>query len=102
MTFGAEVRRRRKAKKLTLEKLAGKSGLSPNYLGGVERGDRDPSLSTVFALAKGLGVSAGELLGGVEGLSPAGIEAGKLFEAVPVEDRPAMLTLLSSLGKRKR
>ena len=50
--FGKEVRRRRKADGMTIEELAERAGLSTNYVGAVERGDRDPSLSTVVALAK--------------------------------------------------
>lgn len=102
MVFGKEVRRRREARKLTLEKLAAKAGLSPNYLGGVERGDRIPSLKTVLALAKGLDVTPGELLGGVEGLTPEGIEVARLFEGMGNEDRIAVLQLIKSLSKRKR
>jgi transcriptional regulator with XRE-family HTH domain len=56
MDFGKEVRRRREALGLTLEELAERAGLTPNYVGTVETGKRDPSLSTVLALAKGLRV----------------------------------------------
>jgi len=41
--FGDNVRRLRKAKKLTQEKLAEAANCHPNYLGGIERGERNPS-----------------------------------------------------------
>lgn len=92
--FGREVRRRREANNLTLEQLAERSGLTPNYIGGVETAKRNPSLSTVIALAKGLGVPAGELLNGVKDISPAAVEAGRLFEDAPGDVQDAVIRLL--------
>lgn len=92
--FGREVRRRREANTLTLEQLAERSGLTPNYIGGVETQKRNPSLSTVIALAKGLGVPAGELLSGVKDISPAAVEAGRLFEEAPGDVQDAVMKLL--------
>lgn len=92
--FGHEVRRRREASQLTLEQLAELSGLTPNYIGGVETLKRNPSLSTVLALAKGLKVPAGELLSGAKDLTPVALEAGRLFEAAPSDVQEAVLKLL--------
>jgi len=102
LTFGREVRRRRGALGLTLEQLAERSGLTPNYIGTVENGRRDPSLSTVLALAKGLGLAPGELLGGVGELSPASTEAATLIETLSPEVQVATLELLRVLSKRRR
>ena len=79
---------------MTLEQLAELSGLTPNYIGGVETQKRNPSLSTVLALAKGLKVPAGELLSGVKDLTPAALEAGRLFESAPSDIQEAVLRLL--------
>ncbi|MGO9836762.1 MAG: helix-turn-helix domain-containing protein [Polyangiaceae bacterium] len=102
MGFGDTVRRRRIEAELTLEKLAERAGLSPNFLGAVELEKREPSLSTVIAIARGLRVGVGELLGGVEGLTAEGIEAARLFEAVPAEDQVALRRLMRSLARRRR
>ena len=40
--------------------------LSMTDVGRIERGERDPSVKTVARLARGLGVSPGELFEGVE------------------------------------
>ena len=72
LEFCREVRRRRLALGLTLEQLAERSGLTPNYIGAVELGKRDPSLSTVLALARGFKVPPGEMLGSAPGLTPDG------------------------------
>jgi transcriptional regulator with XRE-family HTH domain len=102
VTFGREIRRRRRALELTLEELAEKCGLTPNYIGSVENGRRDPSLSTVLALAKGLGVSPGELLGGLADLSPQALEAAGMFDGLPNELQSALLELLRSVPRRRR
>jgi transcriptional regulator with XRE-family HTH domain len=102
LAFGREVRRRRGALGLTLEQLAERSGLTPNYIGTVENGHRDPSLSTVLALAKGLGVSPGELIGGVGDLSSISTEAATLIETLTPEVQSAMLELLRVLSRRRR
>ena len=100
--FGREVRRRRIALELTLEQLAERSGLTPNYIGTVENGRRDPSLSTVMSLAEGLGVPAGELVGGVAELGPVAIETARLLEVAPPELQSAILELARAIAKRRR
>ncbi len=100
--FGREVRRRRVALGLTLEQLAERAGLTPNYIGTVENGRRDPSLSTVLSLAVGLGVPAGELVGGVAELGPVAIETARLVEGAPPELQTAILELARAITKRRR
>jgi transcriptional regulator with XRE-family HTH domain len=102
LSFGREVRRRRKALSLTLEQLAEKSGLTPNYIGTVENGRRDPSLSTILSLAQGLGIAPGELLGGVGELSPRAIESARLLDSTSPEVQGALLDLLRTLPKKRR
>jgi transcriptional regulator with XRE-family HTH domain len=102
MSLGREVRRRRKALDLTLEQLAERSGLSPHYLSTVETERRDPSLSTITAVAKALGCPPGELLGGVRDLSPSGHEAGRLFDGAPTEVQEGILRILRATGRRRR
>lgn len=102
MSFGAFIRRKREALGLTLEQVAERADLTPNYVGTVEKGKRDPSLSTVLALAKALRVPAGDLLGGVHGLTPEAIEAARLFEAAPADVQDAVVRLLRAVTRRKR
>ena len=102
MEFGREIRRRREALSLTLEQLAEKAELTPNYIGTIENGKRDPSLSTVLSLAKGLRVPPAELFGGVQDLSSAATEAGLLFDGVSPEIQEAVLKLLRSVSKKRR
>lgn len=45
---------------LTQEALGHKAGLSPNYVGDVERGTRNLGLENIWLLAEALGVSPRE------------------------------------------
>jgi transcriptional regulator with XRE-family HTH domain len=59
--FGARVRELRLVKKLSQEELAFKAGMHRTYLGGIERGERNPSLKNITAIASALGVTLYEL-----------------------------------------
>ena len=91
--FGAEVRRRRLAAGLSLPQLAERSGLTPNYIGLVELGKRNPSIMVIEALARGLGVAPGELVGGTS-LTPAALEFAELFQGAPPDLQDGLLKLL--------
>lgn len=60
--FGERVRELRQAKSLSQEELAFKAGVHRTYLGGIERGERNPSLKNIAAIAEALSVSLSELL----------------------------------------
>jgi transcriptional regulator with XRE-family HTH domain len=100
VSFGDEVRRRREALGLTLGEFAERCRLTPNYIGSIENGYRDPSLSTIYAIAKGFGVHPGELLGPVRGLSPVGYEATREFDRASPDIQEAILMLLHAIVKK--
>jgi transcriptional regulator with XRE-family HTH domain len=56
------IRDYRKAKHLSQEELADACELHRTYIGSIERGERNVTLSTLEVLAKALGVSVIELL----------------------------------------
>lgn len=61
---GTNVRKLRLERKLTQEQFAVLSGLSQQYISGLERGRRNPTVVTLFELATALGVSPIDLLQG--------------------------------------
>ena len=55
---GKNIRKYRKTKKMTQETLAERAGLSVNYIGSIERGEKLPSLETFIVILNQLGVTA--------------------------------------------
>ena len=60
-TVGGNIRRLRRAGGLSQEALAGEAGLAMRYLAGVERGEENPSLRILTALADALGIHPARL-----------------------------------------
>lgn len=50
--LGARIKRHREAMELSQEEFAQKCGLSKNYIGMLERGERNPSYLTLVQIAK--------------------------------------------------
>lgn len=59
---GRNLRRIRQEKSLTQEDLAARSGISQQYISGLERGCRNPTVLSLFELASALGVPHWELM----------------------------------------
>ena len=64
--FGEVLRELRKQKKFSQEELAFESGLDRSFISLLETGRQQPSLITIFQLAKALGVSPSQLISSVE------------------------------------
>lgn len=60
--LGQTVRERRLRAGLSQIELAEKADLNFNYVGSIERGEKLASVETVVRLARGLGLSAADLL----------------------------------------
>ena len=59
---GENVRQARIRAGLTQEELAERSGFSQQYLSGLERGKRNPTIISVYELSQALGISFQTLL----------------------------------------
>ncbi|WP_370198128.1 helix-turn-helix domain-containing protein [Roseibium sp.] len=59
---GRNLARLRREQGLTQEELEARSGFSQQYLSGIERGKRNPTVITIYELAQALGVSHMELM----------------------------------------
>lgn len=60
--LGKIIREKREARHLTQVELAEKAGVDRNYIGMVERGERNPSYLSLHKIAKGLGLTVNEML----------------------------------------
>jgi len=64
--FGQVIRELRKAKSFSQEKLSDVSTLNRTFISHLERGRKQPSLITIFQLAKALSISAAAITSMVE------------------------------------
>lgn len=64
--FGRKLRAYRLERNLSQEELAEASGLHRTYISGLESGTRNPTIKIVVQVAKALGITASELLEGVD------------------------------------
>ena len=60
--IGAAVARLRATKKWSQDDFANETGLHRSYIGKIERGMIDPRITSLERIAKGLGLTASELL----------------------------------------
>ena len=68
--FGRRLRQLRQEQDLSQEELGGRADLDRNYVGGIERGERNPSLVNICRIAGALGVEVTALLEGVPAIAP--------------------------------
>lgn len=65
--FGKNVRNRRQARSLSQEALAEEAELDRTYIGGIERGERNPTIVSAVRIARALNSSVAELCAGIDG-----------------------------------
>jgi len=89
--IGERVRQLRRERGLTLEALAGRSGVSRAMLSKVERGERQPTLATAVRIAAGLGVTLSQLMEA---------ERPRLVVHIPASERRVMTDPESGLERQ--
>lgn len=62
VAFGEKVRQIRKEKGLSQEALADLAGIDRSYMGHIERGDQNITLTKIFQIAKALETSPQNLI----------------------------------------
>jgi transcriptional regulator with XRE-family HTH domain len=65
--FGKILREIRESRRLSQEELGFESGYHRTYISLLERGLKNPSLQTIFQVAKALGIKPSELIQRLEG-----------------------------------
>jgi transcriptional regulator with XRE-family HTH domain len=99
--LGSRIRVRREAISLTQAQLAEKSGVSSNYIGVVERGEKLPTLDTLENVAEALGVGLGGLLAEDQPDKWAD-RAVALVRAIPLAHRKIVMAMLLAAAERSR
>jgi transcriptional regulator with XRE-family HTH domain len=64
--LGRAVRFLREQRNLSQEELAARCGMHRTYVGGIERGERNPTVTAIYRLAEALQINGSELLATAE------------------------------------
>ncbi|EST55370.1 XRE family transcriptional regulator [Brevibacillus panacihumi W25] len=97
--LGERIRSLRLEQGLSQEQLGERSGLHTNYIGQIERGEKNLTLETLLKIARSLGTSLEQLLHSVDPLdvqTPLGQIVVMLSER-PVADQALVLALMKTV-----
>ncbi|MCD7731131.1 MAG: helix-turn-helix transcriptional regulator [Oscillospiraceae bacterium] len=78
---GTRIRDYRIERKMSQENLALTSGIHPDFLGRLERGERCPSIDTLYKICMGLKISITQLLDFEADIHPSSEEARHRIDA---------------------
>lgn len=103
-TIGKNIRKYRLMKKLRQEDLAEKAGLTANYIGMVERGEKIPSLETFIKILNTLGISADMVLCDVldNGYTIKNSMLNEKLEKLAPEDRNRIYEVIDTMIKQSK
>ncbi len=103
-TIGKNIRKYRLMKKLRQEDLAEKAGLTANYIGMVERGEKIPSLETFIKILNTLGISADMVLSDVldNGYTIKNSMLNDKLEKLAPEDRNRIYEVIDTMIKQSK
>lgn len=98
-TIGRNIRRVRMEKRWNQAELAERAGLSENYIGNIERGEKTPSLETFIHLVNALGTSADILLADVldTGYQVKNTLYAEKLAVLPQQERARIYDVLDTL-----
>ena len=103
-TIGKNIRKFRLARKLRQEDLAERTGLTANYIGMVERGEKIPALETFIRILNALCVSADMVLADVleTGYIVKNSMIHEKLEKIAPEDRNKIYEVIDVLVKQSK
>jgi len=82
VSFGKRIRNIRNSKNISQERLAEMSGLHPTYIGQLERGEKSPTLESIYKISKGLEMTVSGLFSYMEEEGMEESYAVKLYNKV--------------------
>ncbi|OMD12609.1 helix-turn-helix transcriptional regulator [Paenibacillus sp. FSL E2-0274] len=96
---GDRIRHIRKEKGLSQEQLAERAGLHNNYVGQVERGEKNLTIETLEKIVSGLDISLEEMFRFLDPMEQQDVlgEIVRLLTERPVQDQEMALQLLKSV-----
>lgn len=100
--IGGRMRSLRKSLGLTQAQVAEKAGIDSSFYGQVERGANIPSLKTLMAIARTLGVGAADILPNPSGEDRSGYRKiiERLISDLPEKNQHLVLGMVSDFVQR--
>lgn len=98
-TVGQNIRKCRIAKNMKQEDLAEKTGLSANYIGMIERGEKCPSLETFISILNALDASADLVLADLlsSGYKTKSSKLREILRGMPPKERNLFFDIAKTL-----
>lgn len=90
--IGTRIREIREVRSRSLAEIAQAAGIKPAFLEAVESGKKDPTMSELAKIAKGLAVPLPQLF---SNLTPAAVVISATFKDAPEDIQDAVKTILT-------
>ena len=99
---GARIRYYRNEKKISQEKLSEMSDLHPSYIGQLERGEKTPSIETLYKITQGLSMSLTDYFLDFEVISTEpeetyAMKSYRLIEYQPARTQKKLFNILNEI-----
>ncbi len=98
--IGANIRKHRVQRDLSQEHLALESGIHPAYISKLERGEKCPTIDTLYRLAKSLGIPVYKLIdidGDMDSISDTAYKIQKSISDLPPEKQNRVADLIDEI-----
>lgn len=107
---GARIRYYRTEKKISQEKLSELSDLHPSYIGQLERGEKTPSVETIYKVTQGLSMSLSDFFLDFEAVTGESddteetyaMKSYKLIEYQPANNQRHLYNILNEIMSMHR
>lgn len=102
--IGEKIRKERKKQNLSQEKLAMESNIHPSYFGCIERGEKCPTVDTLYKISLALNVPVNKLLDidqpQTEESLPSGVweKAETAIKKLPAEKQESFAEIIKNLA----
>ena len=97
VAIGNRIRELREARGLTQEELAAKTGISYKHISVLERGIKEPRLSTLFSIAEVLCVSPGVLIAPKKNACASAEQIFNRIAELPLEKQEKLCRIIDTL-----
>jgi transcriptional regulator with XRE-family HTH domain len=95
--IGPRLRQQREQNGISLREIARRIGVSPSLISQIERDKVNPSVITLYALVRELGLTMGDLFAAEDGSEPGGTQRSSAAGPIVGPDQRAVINLASGV-----